>query len=854
MADITKIQFKRSKVAGQRPPASSLDEGELALNLKDRTIFTKDDAGAIIDLGFAKGGLVEGNITQIGNIDQTGNTTVSGVLKSGSLTTGDITATTLTATGEIKGLKGSFTNIAIGDNFDKQILVSAGNNSKSIRFSTLGQTSGATKTSTLLMAIGAAPIVSYSANDDTSGVITKFSGTVEIPILNVLNTISHDSKSYINDSIVNYDSSSLVSWIYPGTGDANGVNYLRKFRSKSGGTIYHEVVDGRAGVDEIGIWKGITIEEKISALKSDGSLQLKNNLFVGGNDYSALGTASIAIGDNDTGFKSQGADAFDIMANNRSIIKIASTASAPIQMRKITNFTYADDSGSRVIAPSNRAIIELDTSLDGNNTGGNGMTFLGYNSGGKYRHYFRGTGNAVFDMGDGVSIQGAIGLNVVGPIIANNKLQVKNNTIEMVADGYKYLYFKTAAGAERALIYCNDIAGTGLQIRVNNQSTFYFTEGGTFSLPGAIDTYGGIKTSNTPQNVYKWDDNNNSTTDAKSYLRRFRSSSPASIWHETVEGSVYRLSTGIKDDLDHMVLSDSNVRFNGEIISQKQNGLRVISGANANGEPSATSTGFFIRNDGDKVYFMLTAAGDAYGSYNTLRPLTIHIQSGIVQMDNGLLVNGGIASIGGLTAQTSLSVGGPAIINGPASFLNGSFKIDSDSTRKYLYFFKSGAIPRDMGLIYSGNASSGNRLEIRDDAGYMAYFERGPNSGAVPVLQIAGTVSSAGRINAPEFYVTSDERFKENIKDIESQSSNLHKINIKRYKMKDGSNDNALGVIAQDVEKVFPELVSSNNEGFKSVNYRALSSVLWKIAQEQNIELESVKSRLDAIEALLINN
>lgn len=73
MAQIKQIQFKRSKVAGKKPTPAQLAEGELAINLKDRTLYTKDDSGNIVDLGFAKGGAVDGDITQTGNLTVNGN-------------------------------------------------------------------------------------------------------------------------------------------------------------------------------------------------------------------------------------------------------------------------------------------------------------------------------------------------------------------------------------------------------------------------------------------------------------------------------------------------------------------------------------------------------------------------------------------------------------------------------------------------------------------------------------------------------------------------------------------------------------------------------------------------------------
>lgn len=74
MAKIPRIQFKRTKNPGVRPSKDNLAEGELAINLADRMLFTKSGE-EIIDLGFAKGGTVNGDIIQ-----ETGNFTTNGVL------------------------------------------------------------------------------------------------------------------------------------------------------------------------------------------------------------------------------------------------------------------------------------------------------------------------------------------------------------------------------------------------------------------------------------------------------------------------------------------------------------------------------------------------------------------------------------------------------------------------------------------------------------------------------------------------------------------------------------------------------------------------------------------------------
>jgi hypothetical protein len=47
--------------------------------------------------------------------------------------------------------------------------------------------------------------------------------------------------------------------------------------------------------------------------------------------------------------------------------------------------------------------------------------------------------------------------------------------------------------------------------------------------------------------------------------------------------------------------------------------------------------GFFVRNDGSNTYFMVTASGDQYGVYSSLRPFQIGNASGDVTIGNGIL-------------------------------------------------------------------------------------------------------------------------------------------------------------------------------------------------------------------------
>ena len=53
-----------------------------------------------------------------------------------------------------------------------------------------------------------------------------------------------------------------------------------------------------------------------------------------------------------------------------------------------------------------------------------------------------------------------------------------------------------------------------------------------------------------------------------------------------------------------------------------------------------------------------------------------------------------------------------------------------------------------------------------------------------------------------------------------------------------------VGVIAQEVEKVLPQLVHDRENGFKGVDYAKLTGLLIEAIKEQQKQIDELKSRL----------
>ena len=58
-----------------------------------------------------------------------------------------------------------------------------------------------------------------------------------------------------------------------------------------------------------------------------------------------------------------------------------------------------------------------------------------------------------------------------------------------------------------------------------------------------------------------------------------------------------------------------------------------------------------------------------------------------------------------------------------------------------------------------------------------------------------------------------------------------------------------IGLIAQELQDVFPEVVVENEEGDLGVRYTALIPVLIKAFQEQQEEIDDLKDRIEKLES-----
>jgi len=128
-------------------------------------------------------------------------------------------------------------------------------------------------------------------------------------------------------------------------------------------------------------------------------------------------------------------------------------------------------------------------------------------------------------------------------------------------------------------------------------------------------------------------------------------------------------------------------------------------------------------------------------------------------------------------------------------------------------------------------------------------------TGSLTVGQTASLSTTVGRgdfTNDVVAYSTSDINFKDNITPIAGSLDKVMKINGVEFDWKPlteeekvylhGNEGHDVGVIAQEIEKVLPEVVTTRESGFKAVRYEKIIPLLIEAIKEQQKQIDSLKN------------
>ena len=117
------------------------------------------------------------------------------------------------------------------------------------------------------------------------------------------------------------------------------------------------------------------------------------------------------------------------------------------------------------------------------------------------------------------------------------------------------------------------------------------------------------------------------------------------------------------------------------------------------------------------------------------------------------------------------------------------------------------------------------------------------------------TLASGSLTVAGDVTISSDARLKSNIVALGPTLISLLQLEAKSYTMKnDVEQKQKIGLLAQEVQKVFPELVSEDENGMLAVNYQALVPVLINALKEQENNYNELEKSLEILEKEILKN
>ncbi len=97
----------------------------------------------------------------------------------------------------------------------------------------------------------------------------------------------------------------------------------------------------------------------------------------------------------------------------------------------------------------------------------------------------------------------------------------------------------------------------------------------------------------------------------------------------------------------------------------------------------------------------------------------------------------------------------------------------------------------------------------------------------------------------------SDARLKENITPMEAVADRVARLKPVSFTWRNGSGETQYGLIAQDVERVLPELADEGDDGYKRVHFEYLPFFMLRAIQEQQARLDAQRAQIESLRAEL---
>lgn len=256
----------------------------------------------------------------------------------------------------------------------------------------------------------------------------------------------------------------------------------------------------------------------------------------------------------------------------------------------------------------------------------------------------------------------------------------------------------------------------------------------------------------------------------------------------------------------------------------------------------------------------------------------IGVQSGQLQLHTDLSgsdITFGYGSSGAMTENVRFKGNGRVGIgtNNPVNRLDiagidgwdvvggeGDVRIGNGSYRMKFGVALTGGGAGAASIMQYGQTGGYNALQLGSQGVTSVYVMGSGNVGIgtnapTQKLHVIGNILASGTITP------SDIRYKKNITLISSPLQKLQHIRGVNYQYKPGefpgmgfTDATQIGFIAQEVEKVMPELVTTDDKGYKYVDYPKIAPVLVEAIKEQQKEIDELKKEIQEMKKMIQKN
>ena len=216
-----------------------------------------------------------------------------------------------------------------------------------------------------------------------------------------------------------------------------------------------------------------------------------------------------------------------------------------------------------------------------------------------------------------------------------------------------------------------------------------------------------------------------------------------------------------------------------------------------------------------------------------------------VRSQAALTVTAGKASyVGGTLTVTAANVN--VSTTAPSSPNIGDVWIDDDA-KSFLYFNDGSSdqwVEQATGTFVG---SGGGGVTVSDDvATNSTYYPTLSTitSGTLSAAKVSTTKltfnPSSGLLTSTDYNSSSDKRLKKSIKTVDSALTKVEALRGVSFTWKD-SNTKAIGMIAQEVQDVLPDVVTTDEDGYLGIKYTNVIGVLVEAIKELKAEFEAYK-------------